>query len=223
MQPRHLLLSALVAPAFAGMFVAAGWMPQSTAFASAAVQDQQAADGHAADGHAPHEHAAEGAHGEEAFHEAMEQAGGAWQQLRSTSFDESSRAEDLKSIATLQNALMQAKSGIESLEMAPRAQERFGEDRAAFEKAVRSQIIEAMTASLELEQAVNTGDSAAAKQALTRLTQAQRHGHQMFRPGRDNIGGRDQNQGQGQGRRQGQGRQPGQGQGQGQGQNQGGM
>ena len=124
----------------------------------------------------------------EAFEHAMSDAGRAWRTLRNSSFDADSQEADLQAIQSLQTALLTAKPLGYGVHMSPQAQEKYGDDKQAYEMAIRSQLLDALSSAMTLERAVLDGDADAAKAAIEELNMEQREGHGEFRRGRDNTG-----------------------------------
>ena len=124
----------------------------------------------------------------EAFEHHMHDAGDAWKALRGSPFDSSSREADLRNAQKLQAALVGSKANVHGVRVSPKAAERFGSDAAAFYDGLRKNILDVLSASIRLEDAVLTGDTAAAKAAFKTLEEQQKQAHGLFRRGKDNLG-----------------------------------
>ena len=111
---------------------------------------------------------------------SMRQANGALRALRGSAFDAASQKSDLEAVQRLQGGLVVSKAAIASVPMSPAAKAKFGEDKAAYEKAFRKHLLESIVLAIEIEQALLDSDAAQAKAALARLEQAQQKGHDLF-------------------------------------------
>ena len=114
------------------------------------------------------------------FDQGMQMAGRALRQLRRSEFNDESRADDLRAIASIQAGLIAAKARAGTVPMAPQAEERYGDDEVKYESDFRLTLIQAIMESLALEMSVIEGDTAGAKAALEHLMEAQKQGHDAF-------------------------------------------
>lgn len=113
---------------------------------------------------------------------AMRQVGRAMRGLKESAFDAASRKSDLDLVQQAQMGLVGSKNGAAALRMSDAARARFGEDRAGFETAFRTQMLDAMVQSIELERALLSGNGDAARAALAKMSAAQEAGHELFQP-----------------------------------------
>jgi hypothetical protein len=123
------------------------------------------------------------------FEGAMRQGGRALRALRGSAFDASSRKEDLRAIQEIQRSLLMAKAQFGEVPMSPKAKEKFGDDKAAYDKAFHSHLIKALAETLTLETAVIDGNSDDASASLTRLRDIQGEGHELYQQERPRRGG----------------------------------
>ncbi len=114
------------------------------------------------------------------FDASMGAAGRALRHLRRTDFGPDARDADLGAVQAMQEALLSAKGSIGTVPVSPKAAERFGDDAAAYERAMRSAMVEAMRATLDLEEAVASGDAEAAGAFVERLRALQAEAHDLF-------------------------------------------
>lgn len=114
---------------------------------------------------------------------AMKQMNRATKTLQGSNFDEASRASDLSSVQSLQNAVIASKGGVARLRMSDRAKAQFGDDRARFEAEFRTMMLDTLLVTVEIEKAVLAGDASAAKSAVARLEPLEEKGHDLFQPG----------------------------------------
>jgi hypothetical protein len=144
---------------------------------------------------------------------SMKQANGALRALKGSALDASTQKSDLEAVQRLQMGLVGSKGAIASVPMSDAAKAKFGDDKAAYEKAFRKQILSSIMTAFEIEQAILDGDTARAKAGLAKLEETEASGHSLFQrdEGSEKAGGESGGQAGGQGAGQG----AGQGQGQG--------
>ncbi|MHC4794518.1 MAG: EF-hand domain-containing protein [Planctomycetota bacterium] len=116
----------------------------------------------------------------EAFHDAMEASGRALRSIRRAKFDDVTLATDLKAIRTLQMSLMTAKQHTASIPMSDAAKAKFGSDEKAYQAAFQIDMIKALLATLEVEQAALEGDVAKAKAAVKAIVVVRSDSHDLF-------------------------------------------
>ena len=116
----------------------------------------------------------------DAFDEAMESASSALRSLRRSKFKPASRDDNLKSIQKLEMALMNAKANMNQIKMSPNAKEKFGSDLLAYHTAFRSELINALMTSLEVEKAILANDAGAATEAFRKLGDIRNSSHELF-------------------------------------------
>lgn len=116
----------------------------------------------------------------ETFHEAMEASGRALRSIRRAKFDEISMANDLKAVRTLQQSLMLAKLHSGSVPMSDAAKAKFGSDEKAYQAAFQMDMIKALLAALQVEQAALEGDVAKAKAAVKTIVAVRSDSHDLF-------------------------------------------
>lgn len=114
------------------------------------------------------------------FEAGMRQAGRGLRALKESALDSGSAAADLDQIQAVQAGLTAAKGRVATVPMSPAAREKFKNNQAAYVKAFRLQIIDALAESLILESAVLAGDTAAARASLAKLIKIQEDGHGLF-------------------------------------------
>jgi EF hand len=115
------------------------------------------------------------------FEAAMKQINRAFKALEKSTFEESSKAKDLKSIQMIEAGLVSAKGMIATVKMAPQAKQKYGTDTAKYESDMRSQLLAALTVAIALENAVIRGDAAGAKELVSKLDAEEHEGHEMFK------------------------------------------
>lgn len=111
---------------------------------------------------------------------AMKQANRAYRALADSALDPSTMKADLDAVQQLQMGLVASKAGIGTLRMSDAAKAKFGDDRAAFEKDFRKQMLKAIATAFEVESALLDGDTAAAKAAIQKIHDAEESGHSVF-------------------------------------------
>ena len=116
----------------------------------------------------------------EAFNEAMEVSGRALRSIRRAKFDEITLSSDLKAVRTLQSALMTAKQHSAAVPMSDAAKAKFGSDEKAYQAAFQIDMIKALLAMLEVEQAALQGDAAKAKAAVKTIVAVRSDSHDLF-------------------------------------------
>ncbi|MAH66476.1 MAG: hypothetical protein CMJ27_08820 [Phycisphaerae bacterium] len=116
----------------------------------------------------------------EAFNEAMEVSGRALRSIRRAKFDDISMQNDLKAIRTLQTSLMTAKQHSGSVPMSDAAKAKFGSDEKAYRAAFQIDMIKAILAALQIEQAALEGDAAGAKAAVKTVVTIRSDSHDLF-------------------------------------------
>ena len=119
------------------------------------------------------------------FEGAMKQVNRGFKGLKDSAFDVTTKTKDLEQIQNVQAGLVAAKGMASSVRMAPQAKAKYGDDNAKYLMDMRMQLLAALTTSLELESAVLTGDSAAAKAAVAKLDASEDKGHTEFQPDED--------------------------------------
>ena len=88
-----------------------------------------------------------------------------------------------EAVQRLQMGLVGSKGTIASVPVSDAAKAKYGEDKAAYEKAFRKSLLASIMVSFEIEQAILDGDSAAAKAGLTKLHDTEESGHSLFQEG----------------------------------------
>jgi soluble cytochrome b562 len=116
----------------------------------------------------------------EAFNEAMTVSGRALRSLRRAKFDTISLDNDLKSVWRLQESLMIAKQHSGSVPMSDAAKAKFGSDEKAYRAAFQIDMIKAMLAALQIEQAALEGNAAGAKAAVKTVVTIRSDSHDLF-------------------------------------------
>lgn len=135
----------------------------------------------AGEGREPAERGAgRGAEAQPSFDGGMQQMGRSMRSLRRSEFNAASMDDDLELIGELQMGIVRAKSQIEHVVMSDAAKAEYGMDHAAYMKAFRLEMLEALEASTKLEEAVLEGKSADAKKYVEELMDVQRDGHRRF-------------------------------------------
>lgn len=119
---------------------------------------------------------------------AMKQANRAYRMLSNSALDASTMKADLDAVQQLQMGLVGSKAGIGGLRMSDAAKAKFGEDRAAFEKDFRKQMLKAIATAFEIESALIDGNTAAAKAAVQKIHDAEESGHSLFQQEGDEGG-----------------------------------
>ena len=116
----------------------------------------------------------------EAFNDAMEASGRALRSLRRAKFDDISMQNDLKAIRTLQTSLMAAKQHSAAIPMSDAAKAKFGTNEKAYRAAFQIDMIKAMLAALQAEQAALEGDATKAKAAVKTIVAVRSESHDLF-------------------------------------------
>lgn len=121
------------------------------------------------------------------FHDHMENAGrsfrGLGRAMRGAGAAEAADPAMLwRSLDMLQFSLAGAKSRIEEVEMSDAAKAKFGEDRKAYQRALRVDLHAVIKEALALEEALIKGDAAAAGESARKLGDLQRDAHALFQP-----------------------------------------
>ena len=120
------------------------------------------------------------AQGNEAFDEAMETASSALRSLRRSKFKPDAQADNFKAVQKLQMALLVAKENMDSIEMSPNAKAKFGSDLAAYRAAFRTDLINALMGSLQLELAIIAKDPEKANEHYRKLGGIRNASHELF-------------------------------------------
>ena len=116
----------------------------------------------------------------EAFHDAMEVSGRSLRSIRRAKFDDISMENDLKAIRTLQMSLMTAKQHSAAVPMSDAAKVKFVSDEKAYRAAFQIDMIKAILATLQVEQAALEGDAAKAKAAVKTIVAVRSDSHDLF-------------------------------------------
>jgi hypothetical protein len=111
---------------------------------------------------------------------SMKQANTALRALKGSAIDASTQKADLEAVQRLQMGLVGSKGAIASVPMSDAAKAKFGDDKAAYEKEFRKQILASIMTSFEIEQAILDGDTARAKAGLAKLAATEESGHSLF-------------------------------------------
>jgi hypothetical protein len=114
------------------------------------------------------------------FEAGMKQAGRSMKALSASAFDAGSRAADLEAAQALQMGILASKGQIGSVTMSDAARTKFGSDKAAYETAFRTHLLDTLGHAIALERAILAGNSADAKAALAKLEAAEESGHNLF-------------------------------------------
>lgn len=114
------------------------------------------------------------------FDGLMKQAGQAMRGLRRSEFTADTRESDLAAVQQVQEAMVRAKDLSAAEKMAPQAKEKYGDDMATYTKDMRMSFLVMLRATMDLEQAILEGDSAAALTALQAVLDAQKASHDAF-------------------------------------------
>lgn len=118
------------------------------------------------------------------YHEAMQDAGGAFRDFRNAARDlqsESGRASAAEAAQKLAVALVTAIGYAEEVEIAPQSADTYGDDTAAYAKDMKLQLIESAKATLDMQAALLEGDVDAAREHFRAVQNAQRSGHRTFK------------------------------------------
>jgi hypothetical protein len=116
------------------------------------------------------------------MHDSMQAAGRAMRTLRRSEFSTVSRTQDLRAVQSLQASLIAAKGDMSSATMSEAAKAKYKDDTAAYQRDFRKSIIKSAMLALELELAINDGDSAAATKARDAILAHQEASHELFQP-----------------------------------------
>ena len=114
------------------------------------------------------------------FDGLMKQAGQAMRGLRRSEFTADTRESDLAAVQQVQEAMVRAKDLSAAEKMAPQAVEKYGDDVATYTKEIRMSFLVMLRATMDLEQAILEGDSAASLTALQAVLDAQKASHDAF-------------------------------------------
>ena len=87
---------------------------------------------------------------------------------------------DLKAIRTLQTSLMAAKQHSAAIPMSDAAKAKFGTNEKAYRAAFQIDMIKAMLAALQAEQAALEGDATKAKAAVKTIVAVRSESHDLF-------------------------------------------
>lgn len=141
--------------------------------------------------------------GDASMHDSMEAAGRAMRTLRRSEFNALSRTQDLRAVQSLQSSLIAAKGDMSSATMSEAAKAKYKDDTAAYQRDFRKSIIKSAMLALELELAINDGDSAAATKARDAILAHQEASHELFQPTEEERPAGEPGAGGGRGRGQG--------------------
>jgi hypothetical protein len=111
---------------------------------------------------------------------SMKQANGAFRSLRASALDASTQKADLEAVQRLQMGLVASKGAAAVVPMSDAAKAKFGEDKAAYEREFRKAMITSIMTAFEIENAILSGNTAAAKAALEKLHESEESGHKLF-------------------------------------------
>ncbi len=111
---------------------------------------------------------------------SMKQANGAFRALRASALDASTQKADLEAVQRLQMGLVASKGAASAVPMSDAAKAKFGDDKAAYEREFRKAMITSIMTAFEIENAILSGNTAAAKAALEKLHESEESGHQLF-------------------------------------------
>ena len=111
---------------------------------------------------------------------SMKQANGAFRALRASALDASTQKADLEAVQRLQMGLVASKGAAAAIPMSDAAKAKFGEDKAAYEREFRKAMITSIMTAFEIENAILSGNTAAAKAALEKLHESEESGHKLF-------------------------------------------
>jgi hypothetical protein len=111
---------------------------------------------------------------------SMKQANGAFRALRASALDASTQKADLEAVQRLQMGLVASKGAAAVVPMSDAAKAKFGEDKAAYEREFRKAMITSIMTAFEIENAILSGNTAAAKAALEKLHESEESGHKLF-------------------------------------------
>ena len=111
---------------------------------------------------------------------SMKQANGAFRALRASALDASTQKADLEAVQRLQMGLVASKGAAAVVPMSDAAKAKFGDDKAAYEREFRKAMITSIMTAFEIENAILSGNTAAAKAALEKLHESEESGHQLF-------------------------------------------
>lgn len=111
---------------------------------------------------------------------SMKQANGAFRALRASALDASTQKADLEAVQRLQMGLVASKGAASAVPMSDAAKAKFGEDKAAYEREFRKAMITSIMTAFEIENAILSGNTAAAKAALEKLHESEESGHKLF-------------------------------------------
>ncbi len=119
------------------------------------------------------------------FEDYMKVAGRALRKLRKSPLDASSRKKDLAAIEQIQFGLLNAKMRIATVEMAPQAKERYGDNKDEYLQDFHMALTQTLMESFNMEMALLEGNTAKARESLEYLRQAQKKGHEAFQEDED--------------------------------------
>ena len=111
---------------------------------------------------------------------SMKQANGAFRALRASALDASTQKADLEAVQRLQMGLVASKGAASAVPMSDAAKAKFGEDKAAYEREFRKAMITSIMTAFEIENAILSGNTTAAKAALEKLHESEESGHKLF-------------------------------------------
>lgn len=114
------------------------------------------------------------------FEGGMSQAGRAMRRLGRSEFAAATRDGDLAALEQVQVGLVMAKQHLATVEMSEAARAKFGENKAAYQMAMRESLVKSIRETLELELAIAAGDSAKATAARARLIELRDAAHDLF-------------------------------------------
>lgn len=117
---------------------------------------------------------------EEAFEEHMGQAGRSLRVLRRSEMNDQSTEADLEAAEGLVAALQGAKTHASAVPMSAAAREKFGDDAAAYTRAMRIAMIRVLREALAMELALLEGRGEDAKAHLAKAREIQGDAHALF-------------------------------------------
>ncbi len=121
------------------------------------------------------------------FEGAMKQVNRAFKALNASALDASSRARDLEQIQSVQSGLLAAKGLSASVQMAPQAKAKYGDDVAKYQTDLRTQLIASISTALAIETAILAEHTKTVKTLLETLDEQEEDGHKDFQPEDDDA------------------------------------
>ncbi len=131
------------------------------------------------------------------FDGAMKQVNRSFKGLNASALDATSRSRDLEQVQSIQAGLLAAKGMISSVNMAPQAKAKYGDDVAKYQLDMRQQLMGSIVTTLAIENAILAGDAKTTKALLETLDKQEEASHESFRPEEDHEEEHSEGQGEG--------------------------